>query len=59
MATLRLHDLECSLALPIWVFVFSHFVLVRTLMIVPENRGAIAPRDQEESMNSTIIHSLL
>ena len=28
-------------------------------MIVPENRLAMAPRDWEESMNSTIIHSLL
>ena len=46
-----------SLALPIWVCVFSHFVLVRTLVIVPENRVAMAPRDWEESMNSTIIHS--
>ena len=25
-------------------------------MIVPENRVAMAPRDQEESMDSTIIH---
>ena len=45
-----------SYAFPIWVCVFSHFVLVRTLMIVPENRVAMAPRDLEESMNSTIIH---
>ena len=28
-------------------------------MIVPENRVAMAPSDQEESMNSTIIRSLL
>ena len=69
MATLRLHDFaridglrvppawalesQCvcwiSLALPIVVCVFSHFCS----MIVPENRVATAPRDQEESMNST------
>ena len=28
-------------------------------MIVPENRVAMAPRDQEESMNSTILHRFL
>ena len=34
-----------SHAFLIWVFVFSHFVLVRASMIVPENRMAMAPRD--------------
>ena len=34
-----------SLAVLIWVCVFIHFVLVRTLMIVPENRVEMAPRD--------------
>ena len=34
-----------SHAFLIWVCVFSHFVLVRALMIVPENRVAMAPRD--------------
>ena len=45
-----------SLAFLIWVCVISHFVFVRALIIVPENRVAMAPRDLEESMNSTIIH---
>ena len=44
-----------SLTLPIWVCVFSHFVLVRSLMIAPENRVAMAPLEKEESVNSTII----
>ena len=43
-----------------WVVcAFSRFGLVDCLMIVPENRVAMAPRDQWESINSTIIHSLL
>ena len=43
-----------------WVVcAFSRFGLVDCLMIVPENRVAMAPRDKWESMNSTIIHSLL